>query len=376
MKRFDYNNAYLHMKHGEEPVQDNSEQGVAKPVKKPAVREVVEAPVSGTVTPEQQAIEKANAEKSKAQDDVNGVLYQDTRPKKSIRVAKSDSQPVQTPDESVTQRFEQDSCDEDNKSTEEIAVSNGSNVASNDDGSHYSDSVVDDFRNNFDNSSDDDAVLVRPGEVITSKPTGSNQAQSVSQESASAPVQHSTPRYAPTSDSEITIADKNSIGVSQPKIYTDLAERVQSMFPSAGGAADAINAYLYIKLGKPADIPITKQLKDVVDHYIGDGTDDYYIESDMNEILEKVMTLQSNDKAVMQKLELLEVLTAYLLCEYNGYVVADRNGNQHKGPADLKLCNSHVQALINNLESIGAGELANWKLGKTSRTSASGRRMT
>ena len=94
--------------------------------------------------------------------------------------------------------------------------------------------------------------------------------------------------------------------------------------------------------------------------------------SEMNEILDKITTLQSNDKSVMHKLELLEVLTAYLLCEYNGYVVKKAGP---VGPSELSLCNSHVQELMTNLESIGASELANFKMRKVSKTSSSGRRM-
>ena len=127
------------------------------------------------------------------------------------------------------------------------------------------------------------------------------------------------------------------------KFPTDLALHIQSMFPDANNMNDAVAAYVYLKEGKPDDMNVPDNIKDIAESYIGETVTAKDVQ---NELEKQLMQLQIHDRLQNKKLESIELALAYILFDRIGF-----RKKQQDSPGTIDFLESGVADLINRLET-------------------------
>lgn len=125
-------------------------------------------------------------------------------------------------------------------------------------------------------------------------------------------------------------------------IPTVLIDRIRALFPAATTQGDAVSAYIYVKEGMPADIPVPDKIRRIADSYTGDVMT---LQDATTGLSNDIQSLRQNDKLVMQKLNAIELAIVYS--------IFDRAGFRHEmqtAPGELKFLENGVETMMTQLE--------------------------
>ena len=368
MKRFDYSAAKLNMEHEksgnsapEPPVQKTEQTPSAPPAppkrpvkpKEQTVRPMPDTPIKSQ-SQEDMAREKAAAEKAVAQSQVDDVLDQKAKPvKKKLSVVV-----IPSSDDDI-----ENNIDDTDKQSVNIQQSPSMNMSQHVD-SRYEDSFVNDFKDNFGKEADD-AVVVEPGQMInrteTQQPVDSNSESNPVIQNIASQIAQVTPPVIPKVpggvSTSVNIVDEKDIKRSQVSINKQLIEYLKPLFPAANNMSEMIDAYLYVKLGYPANVSISDRMKEVIDSYNGTDMGGQPVVSQApsvsEEITDDMLKLKGNDKAILNKLEAIEMAVSYFISEYSGWKDPDAS------PASAKFNNAFINDFMLAAEKAAALRIGN-----------------
>lgn len=99
-------------------------------------------------------------------------------------------------------------------------------------------------------------------------------------------------------------------------VPTSLVQRARYLFPKATNNDEAVGAYIYFKEGCPADLDVPERFKEVAKSYIGETVSN---EDLQNDILQELNRMRSANRLLMQKIDAVELATAYNLFDRMGF---------------------------------------------------------
>lgn len=321
---------------------------------------------------EEQAREKAQIEKDKAQSQVDAVLYQDVSRVKTGGNQSSDNPTKKNPLD--THDFVRNGSEidkqvkvtapepEDIESMMEVVPSKVSSHTK-----HYDDEDVEDFKEHFGEVDDKNAVDVLPENFVEVAPIASTyesdnglspgealleyeQKAELERQRKEAALREQTAqsnkrnmvKSIVKSNKNVT-SDSNDVPTSHLKKFpTDLAMRAKMLFPEATTMDEAVAAYMYLKEGKPSDLNVPERVKVVADTYIGETVT---VKDAQDELTKELVQLKAYDRAISQKLETLELAVVYALFDHIGFRKTDQSS-----PGTIDFLEQGVIDMINRLE--------------------------
>lgn len=99
-------------------------------------------------------------------------------------------------------------------------------------------------------------------------------------------------------------------------VPTSLVQRARYLFPKATNNDEAVGAYIYFKEGCPVDLDVPERFKEVAKSYIGETVSN---EDLQNDILQELNRMRSANRLLMQKIDAVELATAYNLFDRMGF---------------------------------------------------------
>lgn len=99
-------------------------------------------------------------------------------------------------------------------------------------------------------------------------------------------------------------------------VPTSLVQRARYLFPKATNNDEAVGAYIYFKEGCPADLDVPERFKEVAKSYIGETVSN---EDLQNDILQELNRMRAANRLLMQKIDAVELATAYNLFDRMGF---------------------------------------------------------
>lgn len=99
-------------------------------------------------------------------------------------------------------------------------------------------------------------------------------------------------------------------------VPTSLVQRARYLFPKATNNDEAVGAYIYFKEGCPADLDVPERFKEVAKSYIGETVSN---EDLQNDILQELNRMRASNRLLMQKIDAVELATAYNLFDRMGF---------------------------------------------------------
>lgn len=99
-------------------------------------------------------------------------------------------------------------------------------------------------------------------------------------------------------------------------VPTSLVQRARYLFPKATNNDEAVGAYIYFKEGCPADLDMPERFKEVAKSYIGETVSN---EDLQNDILQELNRMRAANRLLMQKIDAVELATAYNLFDRMGF---------------------------------------------------------
>lgn len=328
-------------------------------------------------TPEELAREKAQQEKDKAQSQVDSVLYQDTnRPRNNSGSSSNGSsdQPKKK-NQLDTHDFVRNGSDVDSKVKvtppseqdvkTEVVKSRVSTTPK-----HYEDDDVEDFKDHFGESGYENLEEVIPEKFVSTNVEQQEYDEDAimdaamelydnvgEEETDDEPKQVSQPVVSPKASQSVKKSTAKSVqpvhrpmGKSEEefpishikKFPRDLAQRIKTLFPAARTIDEALAAYVYLKEGKPAEIPMTERLFEVMDSYSGEVIT---VKDAQDELVKEILQLKVHDRLLAQKLETIELAVAYSLFDRIGFRKNDQNS-----PGTIDFLEQGVGDMITRLE--------------------------
>lgn len=318
---------------------------------------------------EELAREKAQVEKDKAQSQVDSVLYQDkTRPRQSANSdsnSSSESPKKKNPIDTHDFVRNGNDVDEQVKVTpppssiefkQEVAKQRVANPLK-----HYDDDDVEDFKDHFGESDDDNIKEVVPEKFISTKQNTQEYDEDMAMDAAMSLYNESADEYNTeyengdsknVNDDEFEYssielnrqakeealrqktaqANKRNIPKPPPRpvgkpdgevdlkavkgIPDELIQRIRCLFPEAKTQGEAIAAYIYIKEGKPADVAMPERYLEVMDSFVGETVT---VKDSHDELMIKMLELKSSNSQLSHKLETIELAVVYALFDRLGF---------------------------------------------------------
>ena len=319
-------------------------------------------------TTEEQAREIAQAERNKAQEQVDEVLYQN--PLTARGGSSSDQPKKQNPLDTHDFVRNGDAVDASVKVTEppsdfskqseemtQPKVSTHTN--------RHEDADVEDFKKNINNASDDDAVEFVPKNKVEVEPPDISYQKTEGGLSPDEAVDEydahkERKRQAGEAVLRERISQSNKKNPAKPlrnvydnkseeipmshlkKFPTDLALRAKMLFPEATTMDEAVAAYIYFKEGKPGDLNVPDRIKEVAECFIGESVS---VQDAQDEILKELMQLKMHDRAINQNLETLKLAVIYTLFDHIGF-----RKNEQTSPGAVDFLEQGVSDMLNRLE--------------------------
>ncbi len=177
------------------------------------------------------------------------------------------------------------------------------------------------FAGSFDTSSDD-IVDVEPEAVDMPKdiPSPTQTSYDLDDDKEEQPKAGKTPFPKPPASirrdkrksSEDAEYDKSHLRA----VPTSLVQRARYLFPKATNNDEAVGAYIYFKEGCPADLDVPERFKEVAKSYIGETVSN---EDLQNDILQELNRMRAANRLLMQKIDAVELATAYNLFDRMGF---------------------------------------------------------
>lgn len=126
------------------------------------------------------------------------------------------------------------------------------------------------------------------------------------------------------------------------KFPTELAQYIKKLFPEARTMDEAVAAYVYMKEGEPDDIPVPKEIKQLVKGYIGEAVT---LKDVQDEVLKELTRVREYNTRVMKKLNAVELAVGYDIFDRLGF----RKANALT-PSELNFLEAGMSDLIKQLE--------------------------
>lgn len=176
------------------------------------------------------------------------------------------------------------------------------------------------FAGSFDTSSDD-IVDVEPEAVEMPKTVPALQVSyDPEDEEEITPKAGKTPFPKPPASVQRTkkkVSDDGEYDKSHLRaVPTSLVQRARYLFPKATNNDEAVGAYIYFKEGCPADLDVPERFKEVAKSYIGETVSN---EDLQNDILQELNRMRAANRLLMQKIDAVELATAYNLFDRMGF---------------------------------------------------------
>ena len=324
-KKFDYNKAKLEMARERDP-------------RESIIRENLK-------TKEELAKAELEMEKSKKQAEVDDVLYEDvTERHKKPAVPREEEAPIQNISSESQSINNEDTDDYEEPVEEEHVVKKTSSVQTASPSSN--EALVSDFVNNLDNSDDeeeytDDSEVLASGKDISvaevskkTEPKRETKAQS---------VQNDVKKQSLQKASKARGVSNDDIKVSVVKNFpTEILNTLRLLFPSAKNQTDMLTAFVYLSLGKPADLVIPDSARELLADYRGDDISNRDVQ---DSVTQAISQLKVADRQILQKLSAVELVCAYVLFDRLGFRKKDQ-----KSADAVDFLENGMADLINTLE--------------------------
>jgi len=123
---------------------------------------------------------------------------------------------------------------------------------------------------------------------------------------------------------------------------TELLNTLKLLFPSAKNQTDVVTAFVYLSLGRPADIKIPDSARELLADYRGDDVSNRDVQDSVSQAISQ---LKISNKQMMQKLSAVELVSSYILFDRLGF----RKKNQ-KSADDIDFLENGMADLMTSLE--------------------------
>lgn len=223
------------------------------------------------------------------------------------------------------------------------------------------DPVVEDFKKNYGKNTDDDAQEVSVEDLIEQQSShllhsreidSANRYyndRSFSEEPVRSVAQQQSVRRQESvrriyeDSSQVSVSPDDIKYSTIKKFPQSMAQQAKRLFPAATNMDDALTAYFYHHEGRPADMLVPDNIKQIADSYVGDE----FSARDMYDgFLREISDLHKLVKGFGRKLDILELGVSYLMFDRIGFRRAPQ-----ETPGSINFLENGVTDLMKRLET-------------------------